>query len=334
MTGHGAAEAAFSPTSLPFIIATIIFVTTFMLIFSEKVHRTVIGMFGAVLMVSFGIFLHFYSPGDALRAIDFNTIGLLLGMMIIVSILETTGFFQYLAILTAKKTKGDPWLLVVAFGSVTTVVSFILDNVTTVVLIVPVTILVCKILKIPASPTIMSEALLSDTGGVGTLVGDPPNIMIGSAAPFTFNDFLLHTMPVVIIAWFATLFTLKWVFRKELAVKPLNIDDLMKMNEEDAMKDWRTTKAIMYVLGLVVLLFFFHHSLHMPPSMVALIGASLCLIFVTPKRDPQPILQHVEWSVLLFFSALFVIVGGLEHASVLHYLASGVAGLAHQNLVV
>ncbi|HDH99063.1 MAG TPA: hypothetical protein ENF70_08040, partial [Deltaproteobacteria bacterium] len=187
MTGHGAATAV-SPTSITFILSSIIFVVTFALILTEKVHRTVIGMFGACVMVTAGIFLHFYSPGEALRCIDFNTIGLLLGMMTIVAILEGTGAFQYLAIVSAKKTKGDPWMLVVVLGTITTLVSLILDNVTTVVLIAPVTIIIAKILKIPAGPTLMSEALLSDTGGVATLVGDPPNIMIGSAAPFTFND--------------------------------------------------------------------------------------------------------------------------------------------------
>jgi Na+/H+ antiporter NhaD/arsenite permease-like protein len=333
MTGHGA-SAAVSPTSITFILSSVIFLVTFALILTERVHRTVIGMFGAVVMVTAGIFLHFYSPGDALRAIDFNTIGLLLGMMTIVAILETTGAFQYLAIISAKKTKGDPWKLVVVLGTITTLVSLILDNVTTVVLIAPVTIIIAKNLKIPAGPTLMSEALLSDTGGVATLVGDPPNIMIGSAAPFTFNDFLVHIAPIVVVAWFVVLFTLKIVFRKELAIPPSNVDTLMKMNEWDAMKDWKTCKIVMGVLALVVVIFFVHHSIHMPPSMVALIGASLCLIIITPTRDPQPILEKVEWSVLLFFAALFVIVGGMEHSGVLGYLATSLSGLAHGNLIV
>ena len=333
MTGHGAAEAV-SPTSITFILSSIIFVVTFALILTEKVHRTVIGMFGACVMVTAGIFLHFYSPSEALRCIDFNTIGLLLGMMTIVAILEGTGAFQYLAILSAKKTKGDPWMLVVVLGTITTLVSLILDNVTTVVLIAPVTIIIARILEVSAAPTLMAEALLSDTGGVATLVGDPPNIMIGSAAPFTFNDFIFHIAPIVVVAWFVTLICLRFCFRKELAIKPKNIDKLMKMNEWDAMKDWKTCKIIMGVLCLVVAIFFVHHAIHMPPSMVALIGASICLIIITPKRDPQPILEKVEWSVLLFFAALFVIVGGLEHSGVLGYLAGSVSGLAHGNLIV
>jgi Na+/H+ antiporter NhaD/arsenite permease-like protein len=334
MTGHETTEAAISVTSLPFMLSSAIFLVTFALILTERIHRTVIGMFGAVLMVTAGIFLNFYHPGDALRAIDFNTIGLLLGMMTIVAIMEGTGAFQYLAIISAKKTKGDPWMLVVVLGTITTLVSLILDNVTTVVLIAPVTIIIARILKIPAGPTLMSEALLSDTGGVATLVGDPPNIMIGSAAPFTFNDFLIHIAPIVVVAWLVTLVCLKIVFRKELAIPPSTVDELMKMNEWDAMKDWKTCKIVIGVLCLVVVIFFFHHAIHMPPSMVALIGAALCLILITPTRDPQPILEKVEWSVLLFFAALFVIVGGMEHSGVLGYLANSVSALAHGNLVI
>lgn len=320
--------------NLSFVISSVIFVVTFILIFTERIHRTVIGLFGAVVMVAAGMYFKFYAPGQALQAIDFNTIGLLLGMMIIVAILEKTGFFQYLAIVAAKKTKGDPWKLVVVMGTITTLVSLVLDNVTTVVLIAPVTIIIARLLKISPIPILMAEALLSDTGGVATLVGDPPNIMIGSAAHFSFNDFLIHVAPIVFFAWLVTLITLKFVFRKEMKQKPENIDNLMNMNEKDAMKDIKTLKKIAFVLGLVVVLFFMHSSFHMPPSMVALIGASLAFLIVSPKKDPQPILEKVEWSVLLFFAALFVIVGGLEHAGVLNVLAMKIAALAGGNIVV
>ncbi len=317
--------------SLGFVVATTIFAITFILIFTEKIHRTVIGMLGAVVMVGAGMFYDFYDAEKALGAIDFNTIGLLLGMMIIVAILEKTGFFQYLAILAAKKTKGDPWKLVVVLGTVTTLVSLVLDNVTTVVLIAPVTIIIARLLKISPIPLLMAEALLSDTGGVATLVGDPPNIMIGSAAGFSFNDFITHIAPIVVLAWLATLVTLRFVFRKEMMQKPQDVDELMKMNEKDALKDTKTLKKIFIVLSLVIVLFFLHSSMHMEPSMVALIGAALALMLVNPKKDPQPILEKVEWSVLIFFSALFVIVGGLEHAGVLEVLASNIAGMANGN---
>lgn len=318
----------------PFSVSLIIFVITFGLIISEKVHRTVIAFFGAVVMVLFGIAGHFYTPSDALHAIDFNTLGLLMGMMVLVAILETTGAFQYLGIYVAKKTKGNPWLLVVALGTLTTVLSLILDNVTTIILIVPVTIVITKILKINPVPVLMAEALLSDTGGVATLVGDPPNIMIGSAAGFSFNDFLVHSLPVVFVAWIATLFTLKIVYRKEMKEKPQNIDQLMKMNEKDAIEDPQTLKVIIGILCFVVVLFFFHHKLHLAPSMVALIGAALALIFVSPTKDPQKILEKAELSVLVFFAALFVLVGGLEHAGVLEYAADLIIGGAADNIIL
>ncbi len=317
-----------------FVAASLIFVITFILILTEKIHRTVIGLAGAVIMVAAGMYFNFYEPFEALHAIDFNTIGLLLGMMIIVAVLERTGFFQYLAIVAAKKTKGNPWKLVVVLGTITTLVSFILDNVTTVVLIAPVTIIIARLLKISPIPILMAEALLSDTGGVATLVGDPPNIMIGSAAHFSFNDFLLHVAPIVLAAWLVTLITLKIVFHKELKVKPQNVDELEKMDDKRVIKDIKTLKKVMGILIVVVVLFFLHSSFHMPPSMVALIGAALTLIIVSPTKDPQPILEKVEWSVLLFFSSLFVVVGGLEHAGVLEHLASTIHHIATGNTVV
>ena len=318
----------------PFSVSLIIFVITFGLIISEKMHRTVIAFFGAVVMVLFGIAGNFYTPSDALHAIDFNTLGLLMGMMVLVAILETTGAFQYLGIFVAKKTKGNPWLLVVALGTLTTLLSLILDNVTTIILIVPVTIVITKILKINPIPVLMAEALLSDTGGVATLVGDPPNIMIGSAAGFSFNDFLVHSLPVVFVAWIATLFTLKIVYRKEMQEKPQNIEQLMKMNENDAIEDPQTLKIIIGILCFVVVLFFFHHKLHLAPSMVALIGAALAMIFVSPTKDPQKILEKAELSVLVFFAALFVLVGGLEHAGVLQYAADLIIGGAADNIIL
>lgn len=318
----------------PFNVSLIIFAVTFGLIISEKMHRTVIAFFGAIVMVLFGMAGNFYHPSDALKAIDFNTIGLLMGMMILIAILEKTGAFQYLGIFVAKKTKGNPWLLVIALGTLTTVLSLILDNVTTIILIVPVTIVITKILKINPVPVLMAEALLSDTGGVATLVGDPPNIMIGSAAGFSFNDFLTHSLPIVFVAWLATLFTLKIVYRKELKEKPQNIDKLMKMDEKDAIEDAKTLKIIVGILCLVVVLFFLHNTFHLAPSMVALIGAALALVFVSPSKDPQKILEKAELSVLVFFASLFVLVGGLEHAGVLKHVADLIIGGAADNMLL
>lgn len=319
---------------LPELVSLIIFGITFFFILTERLHRTVIGLFGAMAMIVAGIALNFYHPGDAINAIDFNTLGLLFGMMIVVAILEKTGVFQYLGILTAKKTRGNPWLLVIALGTLTTLLSFILDNVTTIILIVPITIIITKLIGINPVPILMAEALLSDIGGVATLVGDPPNIMIGSAAGLTFNDFLVHSLPVVFVAWMATLFTLKIVYSKALKEKPKNIDQLLEMNAIEAITDWRTLKMTVGVLALIVILFFVHGALGIEPAIVALIGASILLLLVSPKKDPQEIIEKCELSVLLFFASLFVIVGGLEHAGVLARIGELITQGADTNLIM
>ena len=316
------------------LISTVIFVITFFFILTERIHRTVIGLFGAMAMIVTGTLLDFYHPEEALAAIDFNTIGLLFGMMILVALMERTGVFQYLGIITAKWSKGSPWLLMVALGTITAVLSMILDNVTTIILIVPVTIIIAETLKINPMPILMAEALLSNIGGTATLIGDPPNIMIGSAAAFTFNDFLTHSLPIVVVAWLATLVVFRFVYAKQIAMKPENIEHLAAMNERDAIKDPATLKKLLAVFALTIALFFMHSMVHLPPAIVALIGAALALIVVSPKTDPQHIIERCELSVLLFFGSLFIIVGGLEHAGILEMAAQYLIAGATENLLV
>lgn len=316
------------------IIALTIFSLTFFFILTERIHRTVIGLFGAMSMALAGIYFDFYRPDDILEVVDFNTLGLLFGMMILVGMLEKTGAFQFLGIWTAKKTMGNPWLLMVALSGITAVLSMILDNVTTIILIVPITIIIAGMLKINPMPILMAEALLSNIGGAATLIGDPPNIMIGSIAGFSFNDFLVHSLPVVIVVWVATMIMFKFMFRKELAIKPQNVEQMLAMNEYGAIKDLKTLKRLLVIFGLVIILFFTHSILHLEPSMVALIGAALALIVVAPKHDPQEIIEKCELSVLLFFASLFVIVGGLEHAGVLEIAAKFITSGAEDNLLL
>ena len=317
-----------------FWISIIIFWITFALILSERIHRTVIGLIWAVIMSVVWMYMWFYEPSQVIHAIDFNTLWLLFGMMIIIAILEHTWAFQYLWIRAAKITKWNMWLLTIAFWTLTTVLSLILDNVTTIILIVPITIIVAKILKLNPTPILMAEALLSDVWWVATLVWDPPNIMIWSAAWLSFNDFLTHSLPVVFVAWIATLFTLKIVFRKELKQKPQNVEELMKMDEKEAITDKSTLIKVVSVLALVVILFFLHSTLHMSAAMVALIWASLALILVSHSKDPQKILEKTELSVLLFFWSLFVIVWGLEHAWVLSKLADLITSWVEDNILM
>lgn len=302
------------------ITATLIFLASLWLIFSEKFNRTIVGMAGAVLIVGLGKLLHFYDEAEAIAAIDFNTIGLLLGMMILVALLEPTGFFQFLAVWAGRLSRGRSVWLLILLGTITTVVSMFLDNVTTVVLIAPVTILICEILGISPIPYLMAEALLSDTGGVATLVGDPPNMLIASAAGFSFNDFLTHSLPIVLVVWVVALGLLCYLFRHELAIHPPNMDAVLKLDPVESLEDWKTARRVLIVLAGAILFFFLENLLDASPAFIALAAASTALVWVRPNL--QEILRHIEWSVLLFFAALFVMVGGLDAAGVLTSVVS------------
>jgi Na+/H+ antiporter NhaD/arsenite permease-like protein len=315
-----------------YIVAGVIFLITFIIILSERVDRTIIALAGASAMVIAGLFFDFYSQEEAFDTIDLETLGLLLGMMILVALLADTGFFQYLATFTAKRSGGNPWRLLVILGTITTILSMFLDNVTTIVLIAPVTVLIAEILGISPIPYLMAEALLSDTGGVATLVGDPPNILIGSAANLGFNDFLLRLAPIVLVAWVAVLFLLKFLFRKELAEKPEDPEALMHLDERASLQDPVALRRILIVLGGVILLFFLHTALHLSPAFIAVLGAAAALLWVKP--DVEELLKEVEWSVLLFFSALFVVVGGLEASGLLDLLAETITSMAASDVLL
>lgn len=297
------------------ILSVLVFVVSLILIFSEKINRAIVAFAGAFLMLAIGEALDFYNMHSAIEAIDFETLGLLFGMMIIVAMLEPTGFFEYLAVLSARASKGQPVRLFVLLGAVTTVLSMFLDNVTTVVLIAPVTILISEILGVSAIPYLIAEALLSNTGGVATLVGDPPNVLIGSAAGLSFTDFLVNSLPIVFVTWLGVLVLLRYLFKKELSEIPGNVDAVMKLNPAQSLNEPTTARRVLIVLSAAILLFFVHHLFDIEPAFVALGAAAVALIWVQP--DIEKTLEKVEWSVLVFFGALFVMVGGLEHAGVL-----------------
>ena len=310
------------------VLSVVIFFGSLILIFWEKVNRSIVAITGAVLMIGAGKLLGFFDEELAVQAIDFNTLGLLLGMMILVAMLEPTGFFEYLAVLAARASKGKPNRLFILLGIITTVLSMFLDNVTTVVLIAPVTILISEILGVSPLPYLMTEALLSNVGGVATLVGDPPNVLIGSAAGLSFNDFLVYSLPIVLVSWAGALFLLRHLFKKDLAKRPRRTKAVMKLNPAETLNQPETARRILIVLGAAVLFFFVHHALHIEPSLVALGAAAASLLWVQP--DVQEVLKKVEWSILLFFGSLFVMVGGLEHSGALEMtvrLFDGAAGM-------
>ncbi|MFC2082791.1 SLC13 family permease [Candidatus Bipolaricaulota bacterium] len=316
----------------PFIVSILAFVLTYVGIFVERVHRAILAISGAVLMIAFGTWLSFYDAHSAVLSVDFDTIMLLFAMMLIVGMFKETGFFQYLAVRAAKLAKGRPWMLLVYLGLVTSVVSMVLDNVTTILIIVPVTVSLADILGISPIPFLMSEVLLSNIGGVATLIGDPPNILIGSAAGFGFVDFLTHLAPIVFLAWILAQGLLLFIFRRELAKAPSNVEHLLQMDARRAIADPVTTRRMLVTLGATILLFFCHELIGLEPGLVALIGACVGLLWVRPDFDQ--ILHDIHWDVLLFFIALFIIVGGLEASGVIGTLGGSIAALSRHSMVL
>jgi len=308
------------------IIASVIVLASLYFIVTEKVDRLIAVSSGALLMIIFGKMLGFYSQRQALIAIDFNTLGLLFGMMIIASILKRTGFFTYIAISLAKLSKGEPWRLMAFLGISTAFISMLVDNVTTVLIIVPITILVCDILGINPLPILMAEILLSIVGGVATLVGDPPNIFIGSASGHSFNDFLINLFPVTVVVIFLSFFMLRFMYRKKLSQRPRNFQAVMNIDARKAIKDPRGMIKSLIALGVTFLLFFLHEQLGLYPSFIALLGAGLAFLLLRP--NPEEIFHDVEWPILAFFACFFVIIGGLQATGILSHFAKKTAVLA------
>lgn len=297
------------------ILATAVFLISYAIIISEKIHRTVVALFGAMILIIAGI-LH---QEEAIHHIDFNTIGLLVGMMIIVGITRRSGVFEYLAVKSAKQSKGEPIAIMVALSVITAVLSALLDNVTTVLLIVPVTFSIARSLEINPMPILISEILASNIGGTSTLIGDPPNIMIGSAVGLGFMDFVINLTPVVIVIMVATIYLLKFIYRKSFNVREELKQNIMAMNENDEIKDPKLLKQSLFVLALTIAGFLLHQYLHLESATIALAGAALLLLIT--REEPEHALEAVEWPVIFFFAGLFILVGGLVEVGVIEWIA-------------
>lgn len=304
----------------------ILFVIVYGIIISEKIHRTIIALFGAVLLLVLGI----VAQTEAISYIDFNTIGLLTGMMIIVGITRKSGVFEYMAIKAANLAKGEPVKILVALAIVTAVASAFLDNVTTVLLIVPVTISICHALEINPVPIFISEIMASNIGGTATLIGDPPNIMIGSAAPLGFMDFVVNLTPIIIIIFIVTVFLLKIIFKKQLQTSEENKAKICAMNPAEAIKDTVILKKSLTVITIVIIGFVTHQYLGLESATIALAGAALLLLLT--RENPDEILQTVEWTTLFFFIGLFILVGGLEKVGIIESMAREAVAMTHGNL--
>ena len=305
------------------IIALLIFLGAYVMLALDKVHRTKVVLVGAGLMLLLRITDAEKAFFHEETAIEWNVIFLLLGMMVIVSVLRRTGVFEYIAILSAKRSRGKPYRLMVLLCVLTAVASAVLDNVTTVLLIAPVTFLVCDRLGLRPIPFLIAEVLASNIGGAATLVGDPPNIIIASRADLTFNDFLVHMAPWVVVLMVVYLLMCRWLFRSAFVYDPDKAEAVMALNEREAIKDMPLLIKSLAVLALVVAAFVLHPILHYEPSVVALLGAGL-LVLVTDVST-QDALADVEWPTLVFFAGLFIMVGSLVETGVIEDLSKGIA---------
>jgi Na+/H+ antiporter NhaD/arsenite permease-like protein len=305
------------------VLAVLIFVGAYILLATEWVHRTKVALGGAGLMLLLRITDADHAFFDAHAGIEWNVIFLLLGMMIIVSVLRGTGVFEYIAIWSAKRSRGRPYRLMVMLCVLTAAASAVLDNVTTVLLVAPVTFLVCERLGLRPIPFLIAEVLASNIGGAATLVGDPPNIIIANRGDLSFNDFLVHMAPWIVVLMVIFCLTCRWLFRSAFVFDPERAESVMTLNEREAIKDPSLLVRSLAVLAVVVAAFVLHPVLHYEPSVVALLGAGL-LILIT-NVTTQEALADVEWPTLAFFAGLFVMVGGLVETGVITEISEAMA---------
>ena len=300
------------------VLALAIFVIAFWFIATERTDKVKTVLVAAGLMTLLGL-----TPGSDIfysehEGIDWNVIFLLLGMMVIVGVIKQTGLFDFLAIWAAKRSRGKPFRLMVMLMVITGVASPVLDNVTIIMLVAPVTLVICDRLDIAAQPFLIAEVLASNIGGAATLIGDPPNIIIGSRAGLTFNDFLANMAPVVLVIFILFVIFTKILFRKDLQSNAIHLNQVMALQERRAIKDTRLLLRSLVVLALVIVGFSLHSVLHVAPSIVALLGAGTMLLVT--KVDVADVLPEVEWPTLVFFIGLFAMVAGLVHTGVIGWL--------------
>jgi Na+/H+ antiporter NhaD/arsenite permease-like protein len=304
-------------------VTVVVFVVVYVLIATEKVNRVVAALAGAGVVLALGV----VGPSDAFfseeTGIDWNVVFLLFGMMVIVGVLRQTGVFEYVAIWAAKRARGRPFRVMTLLCLITAVASAGLDNVTTVLLIAPVTLLVCERIGVRPVPFLIAEALASNIGGTATLVGDPPNLIVASRSGLTFNDFLLNLAPIVVVMLVAFVALSRFLFRRDFSADPSRVAEVMELDEREAIHDRRLLIRSLGVLALVLAAFSLHSVLHLEPSVVALLGAGI-LVSIS-GLSPQTYLEDIEWETLLFFAGLFMLVGALVKTGAVDHLADALA---------
>ena len=310
------------------IIALAIFVAVIAVIVSEKLHRAACALIGAMLLILIGIL----EPAEALGFIDFNTIGVLIGMMMFVAVVKNSGIFEYLAVKAARIAKGNPWRIMVYFMIITAVLSAFLDNVTTVLLIGPMTFSICKTLELNPIPFLMTQIISSNVGGTATLIGDPPNIMLGSAADITFVQFILYDGPIVVIVMIATILGFRLLYHKGLTVTPEKMALIMKMDEKEEIRDQVLFYKSIVMICLVALAFILHDNLGLKTSVIALSCAALMILI--GRQDVEETVHDVEWPTIVFFAFLFIVVGGLEKVGIIHMMAEAMISATGTHYVI
>lgn len=314
------------------IISIAVFVGVMALIISEKIHRAVAALAGAVILFFVGIL----SFEQGMEAVDFNTLGVLCGMMMFVAVVKCSGLFEFTAIYSAKLAKGKPWPIMVAFVLITAVLSALLDNVTTVLLVGPMTYTVCKHLKLNPVPFFMTEILASNIGGTATLIGDPPNIMIGSQAGYTFADFVMVDTPAVIVILALSLVVFYFLYGRKLTVTPEDAQYICDLDPMEQIKDMGLFRKSIVMIVVVAFGFMMHGALDVESSVIALAAATI--MFFISGANLEEMLHDVEWATIGFFAGLFIVVGGMEETGVITMLANAIvnatAGQAFVMMIV
>lgn len=314
--------------SLQQIIAIVIFLCTVSAIITGKIHNTVAAITGAVLLVLTRIL----TIEDCVEAVDVDTICILVGMMLTVAVIKNSGIFEYIAIKAAKLAKGRPWPIMVTFIIITALLSGMLDNVTTVLLVGPMTLAITNILKVDPVPYIISQIMASNIGGTATLIGDPPNIMIGSAANLGFVDFILNTGFAIVFVVIAVLICFYFIYGKKLFVTNEAIEKIMKLDEKKAIKNRRLMHESIIVVIIVAACFVFHDQLGVESATIAI--AAACVMLLIGKQDPEEIILSVEWPTILFFIGLFIVVGGIKKVGIITMLANGLIAVTGGNVML
>jgi len=333
MTAHAASHVYFGLN--PMWMSTCVLAITYATIMSEKVNRAIVALVGAGVMILVGVL----DQDEAIKGIDWNTIGLLTGMMILVSISRRSGMFQYLAIWSAQAAKAHPAGILFILQITTAVVSAFLDNVTTVLLIVPVTLAICKTLRVPAYPYLFAEIIASNIGGTATLIGDPPNILIGSQAGLSFNEFVYHLTPVIIIVMVVQAVIIHFVWGKDLKASHDAEERVLAMNAADSIEDWRLLKQSLVILGVVIVAFVLARPLHLEPATIAMSGAAILMLLDNWVHNSEKAAHNihatfgdVEWITIFFFIGLFVVVHGVDVGGLLTLLANKLVAATGGNM--